>query len=474
MSAVTDSLNTTIAADSASANDPVSDIGVGALIAGRYRLDAIIGRGGMATVYRGHDERLARDVAVKVCGPCDGQLPPLREERVSSVLIHNNVVSIFDAGDIPDGAPGAGCSYIVMEYVHGTTAQEIAPVLWQRAVEMVRQAADGLAAAHAHGIVHCDVKPSNLLVDEQGRVLVADFGVAAEAESEVGDYVHGSPAYIAPERLRGERPTPRVDIFGLGGVLAFLLTDQKPPADRPPGLPPSTPASIGRIIARSRSVEPSSRYANAAELRDALAEVLANDAHGDDVLLHAQAQAVTRQVAVARQSSVVNRTATVTPSSPRRVVRRTQPQQGVTSAPRRATGTTVLPAQPVRSGPVLPARTPGRVAPVLGRGRAAHPAMLVAGALVALLLVGILVAVPNGGGAIDPTSPASAASEMPDVRGQTFGPAVEALREQGIIVDRVEIVYADNYLNEVVVQEPAPGEDVQDDDLVTLVVRTSR
>ena len=222
MSAMPEVRHMTIAAVPSPTDDPVTEIEPGSLIAGRYRLDEIIGRGGMATVFRGHDERLARDVAVKVCAPCDGQLPPMREERVSSALIHNHVVSIFDGGDIPQGEPGAGCSYIVMEYVHGTTAQEIAPVPWQRAVELVRQAADGVAAAHAHGIVHCDVKPSNLLIDDQGRVLVADFGVAAEAESEVGDYVHGSPAYIAPERLHGDRPTPRVDVFGLGGVLAFL------------------------------------------------------------------------------------------------------------------------------------------------------------------------------------------------------------------------------------------------------------
>ena len=111
---------------------------------------------------------------------------------------------------------------------------------------------------------------------------------------------------------------------------------------------------------------------------------------------------------------------------------------------------------------------------VTQRRRSAHPAFLIGAALVALLIVGLFVSMLQGSGGLDPTSPAAASSEMPDVRGQTFGPAVEALKAQGITVDRVEIVYADNYLNEVVVQDPAPGDAVQDEDVVTLVVRTSR
>jgi serine/threonine-protein kinase len=191
----------------------------GDLLAGRYRVLAPIADGGMARVFRARDERLRRDVALKI-QRAGAASAPMREERAASAVFHPHVVAVFDGGQLPDGEPGAGAAFIVMEYVPGPTACDIAPLDCARAINIVCQAAEGLAAAHAAGVIHNDIKPSNILLGANGQAKLADFGAAAIAQTEVGDYVHGSPAYIAPERLRGARPDPRQDVYGLGGVLA--------------------------------------------------------------------------------------------------------------------------------------------------------------------------------------------------------------------------------------------------------------
>lgn len=440
------------------AHAPAVELPVGSVIAERYRLDEVIGRGGMATVYRGHDERLGRDVAVKLCRPSP-ELPasPLQEERVSSSLVHNNIVSIFDAGEIPDGGPAAGSTFIVMEFVHGTTAHAIAPVPWRQAVDIVSQAADGLAAAHRCGIVHCDVKPGNLLIDHAGRVKVADFGVAVEEHSEVGDYVHGSPAYISPERLSGERPDARVDVYGLGGVLEFLLTGESPSEDGLPQLAASglAPAALAAVIAQARSRDPNRRYADAGEMRVALDQVTA------------AAGAATERVDV------------LAGEQPTRAleVERRQPVQSESAGPgiERDTRAVVPPsgrARAVRSARTArSASVPGRPQPAPSHTRVATIVGIIAIGLVVLLFGGRIL----GGVVSDGTggAPAAAAVAVPDVRGQTFAAAISQLAEHGIVVDRVEIVYAPGTLNLVVDQQPAPGDEVGDDG-VTLIVRTSK
>ena|GEM_PF-5921623 len=252
----------------------------GTLIANRYRLASVIGRGGTATVWRAHDERLGRDVALKISRRPLAHVPlPNGEERFSGALTHPNVVSIFDAGEIEPPSPVG--SFVVMEYIDGPTALQIAPVHWQQAVDIIVQAADGLAALHDHGIVHCDVKPGNLLIDRRGRVLVADLGIATEIDGEIGEYVHGSPAYLAPERLRGECASPRVDVYGLGGVLAHLITGKRPD-DGPVTLPLNCPAPLAEVIGRSRSQAAADRYADAHEFREAVLAAAARATDGED------------------------------------------------------------------------------------------------------------------------------------------------------------------------------------------------
>ena len=436
--------------------DPV--LSTGDVIAGRYRLDEIIGQGGMATVWRGHDERLGRDVAIKVCPPTDAVMPlPVREERLSSTLLHPNVVSIFDAGDIADGEPGAGSAFIVMEFVSGTTAHQLAPVGWREAVRIVRQAADGLAAAHERGIVHCDVKPGNLLIDQRGRVLVADFGIAMPSESEIGEFVHGSPAYLAPERLVGAPADPRADVYGLGGVLAFLITGHRPAEDLV-SLPLNCPSQIARVIERSRAPNPLERYADAREFQAALDRAAGTEVNRRDV-----------DTVITERSSHSQPRATAATS--RRVIShpmRVQP----TPARQRAQQTAAMspsPMQIARPGTSTRSRPPA-YRPASRRHRGTVFVACIAGLLL-LLLAGLVLRQIISIETVS-SPPAAAAIDMPNVQGVTFVAAIESLSERGLIVERVDVIYGPGPINQVVAQNPAPGATIDDDDPVTLVVRT--
>jgi serine/threonine-protein kinase len=425
----------------------------GSIVGGRYRLDAVIGQGGMATVWRGHDERLDRTVAVKIAVPAAGDhAHGYREERVSSALQHPNIVSIFDAGEIPEGQPGGGSAFIVLEFVEGTTAQSVAPLPWREAVRIVSQAAEGLAAAHERGIVHCDVKPGNLLIDRSGRVLVADFGVAAPAESEVGDFVHGSPAYIAPERLRGEPPDPRADVYGLGGVLAYLLTGRRPDDGRRIQPWAGCPRWLDEVVMRARAEDPAVRHADAREFRLALeqAEREIGSPHDAD-------SSAPRTIRIDRRAIQAS-----APDLPRRVISRpasarTGPANG-RLVPRRAGALTTS-----RDRGFRPQSRAGSLAVAFGLA-------VVITALATLLVRDVITVAPAEPG----MEPAIAAAQMPDLEGVNFAAAIDALTERGLIVERVEVVYGPGPLNQVVAQAPEPGANVDSEDEITLVVRTGR
>jgi len=210
---------------------------------GRYRLIERIGQGAMGVVYRAHDPQLERDVAVKVIaialasGHGDGEETGARfarEARVAARLLHPNIVAIYDAGE------AGGQLYLVMELVAGESlARQLARGEFPtpaRALDIVAQAADALAAAHEAGVIHRDIKPGNLLLPRGGQVKVTDFGIA-KAVGETTELTRtgtmvGSPAYMAPEQVQNLPLDGRSDLFSLGVVLFEMLLHRKPfPAD---------------------------------------------------------------------------------------------------------------------------------------------------------------------------------------------------------------------------------------------------
>src|SRR5881409_2171183 len=212
------------------------------LVAGRYRLQTPLGRGGMGVVWAAEDELLQRPVAVK-----EVRLPAtvddeerdllrqrtMREARTAARLDHPCAIRVFDVCE-DDEQP-----FIVMERLVGRTLSDLikkeGPIAPARAAEIGLCLLDALEAAHAAGIVHRDVKPGNVIVGDEGRVTLTDFGIASTA----GDpsitstgLLLGSPAYIAPERARGGTPEPPSDLWSLGATL-FTAVEGRPPFDRP-------------------------------------------------------------------------------------------------------------------------------------------------------------------------------------------------------------------------------------------------
>jgi eukaryotic-like serine/threonine-protein kinase len=264
---------------------------LGEVLSDRYELLEELGRGGMAVVYRARDRALGRDVAVKVLGPDrrgDDRFVRRfeREARAVAALDHPNVVSIHDTGT-HDGIP-----YLVMGYVRGPSLADLlgreGPLDAERAAAIAHEISGGLAAAHRRGIIHRDVKPSNVMFDTvNDTVKVTDFGLArAVDEATVTTTVYGSAPYMAPEQARGDDVTAAADVYAVGCVLHHMLIGRPPftgdsplavvsqhlSAEPPPihELRPEVPADLADVVARCLRKEPSERFSDAGELSTAL------------------------------------------------------------------------------------------------------------------------------------------------------------------------------------------------------------
>src|SRR5215211_484120 len=269
-------------------------VGAGSsLLAGRYRVDRQLGRGGMAAVYLAHDEKLDRRVAVKrlhTDSPEDAARRFAREAKLGASLNHPNLVWVFDAVADHEGV------LIIMEYVEGTTlARELqgGPLRPRRAAEVIQGVARALDHAHEHGIVHRDVKPANMLLGKRGAIKLADLGIATAAEHTRitrSDVVLGTAAYLAPEQLDGHRPSPATDIYSLATVAFEALTGVKARRGRTPveiahaiaNTPPpdlreewqQAPAAAAEVLKCGMSRDRVDRPETACELADQLAKAL--------------------------------------------------------------------------------------------------------------------------------------------------------------------------------------------------------
>ena len=212
---------------------PPSDSLVGHVIDRRYFVEDKIARGGMATVYRALDYRLERPVAIKVMHPhlaADEAFTKrfIQEARQSARLAHPNIVNVFDQGQ--DGE----YTYIVMEYLPGITLRQLlkdfSTLTWEQTLDVVKAVLNGLDAAHTAGIVHRDVKPENVLLADDGRIKIADFGLARAAShnTQTGQALLGTVAYLSPELVTGSPADVRSDIYGLGIMMYEMLTGEQP------------------------------------------------------------------------------------------------------------------------------------------------------------------------------------------------------------------------------------------------------
>jgi beta-lactam-binding protein with PASTA domain len=269
---------------------------VGSTLNDRYRLLSRIAGGGMGEVYRGHDLLLDRPVAVKVLQPILAGDPQLvdrfrLEARAAARLVHPNVVGVYDWGAEDDLT-----YYMVMEYVPGTDLRDVLVTRGclepAQAAEVVAALCDALHAAHSEGLVHRDVKPENVLLARNGKVKVADFGIAVvvDADRTAPGGLSGTLRYLSPEQARGEKATPASDIWAAGAVLAESLTGRPPlqgsgadillrrgqeDPSPPSSIDHSLPAELDSIVLEACALDPEDRYANAAEMAHALRRAIA-------------------------------------------------------------------------------------------------------------------------------------------------------------------------------------------------------
>jgi len=266
---------------------------------GDFRLIREIGRGGMGVVYEAEQESLGRRVAIKVLPKQslldDDALGRFQHEaKTAAAMHHSNIVPIFGTGQCD------GMHYLVMQLVHGESldkqiaSQSDQPFDFRHAAEIAAQTADGLAYAHECGVLHRDVKPANILIDDDGVAQLTDFGVASNLQDDptMTQALSGSPLYMAPERFDG-RSDERSDVYSVGLTLYEILAGTTPFRDLTPhqlpeavkhqlikplkDIRPNVPADLQTIVAKAINPEATHRYQSAAELRDDLGRFLADE-----------------------------------------------------------------------------------------------------------------------------------------------------------------------------------------------------
>ncbi|WP_024755577.1 Stk1 family PASTA domain-containing Ser/Thr kinase [Streptomyces exfoliatus] len=428
---------------------------VGRLLDGRYRVDARIAVGGMATVYRAVDTRLDRVLALKVMHPAlatDAAFVErfIREAKSVARLAHPNVVGVFD-----QGAEGAYV-YLAMEYVAGCTLRD---VLRERGALAPRAALDilepvlaALGAAHRAGFVHRDMKPENVLIGDDGRVKVADFGLvrAVGSATATTGSVLGTVSYLAPEQIEHGTADTRADVYACGVVLYEMLTGGKPHAgDTPaqvlyqhlhtdvpapsatvPGLALELDELVAAATARTPDVRPHDAVALLALLRQARAAL------GDE-----QLDAVPPQARSEARDTADDRTS---------VIARVVPADEDVRQVQQVEHTNRLPAP---EAPPAPTR---RRAPRASRG----PLMIVLGVLLALGL-GTGVWYINSG----------QFTRVPAVLGQTEAAATQRIKDTGLDVGTTKRAFSDVYeRGTVMAVDPAPGERVRGNATVVLTL----
>ena len=458
---------------------------IGSVLGGRYRLVELLGQGGMATIYRARDAQLDRDVAVKLLRPEFGRDPDFLarfrdEAKAAASLSHPNIVAVFDFGEEQSDP------YIVMELIDGqdlsSILRENGPLPPRQAARVSAEVAKALQAAHVRGIVHRDVKPSNILVGRDGRVKVADFGIARaldDAQVTLPGVTMGSVHYFSPEQARGEPATQASDIYSLGIVLYESLTGQRPfsgdgaaavalarlttTPPLPSAIRSGVPAPLDQIVQRAMALDPAARYASAASMASALEGWLADPATPTTAAVAGAAGAAAAVGAAATVASAQARPNAV-PYPPDAYARSAPPAAPVTT-----TGT--------------PPPPPSADGEVEDDGGGSSPWGWVAGLLGIgiLAIVGFLVfRMLTGGGGEEPSaspseSPSGATIEVPKFVDMMITDAETAAASAGLVLKVAGGEERDDVEpGTVLTQDPAEGEMVGEGSEVAITVSVAR
>ncbi|MGD2026288.1 MAG: protein kinase [Anaerolineales bacterium] len=336
----------------------------------RYKLNTLIGRGGMAMVYKGTDLMLEREVAIKLLRSRYAKDPAFRERfrqeaKAAANLSHTNIVTVYDFGFDQSRL------YIVMEYVSGkdlnTIIQQRGRLSIEKGLDLGIKACKGIGYAHRAGLVHCDVKPHNLIITPDWQVKVTDFGIARALASinpdELTDVVWGSPQFFSPEQAGGAAPSPASDVYSLGVILYLMFTGQLPFIGKtseelakmhreaspipPKEINPFIPETLQDVILKVLAKEPSARYRTADQLGRVLQIVMreiepaetpqpsasrpqTENAQEEDV---PPSQARPASTPVPSRPRPAQQASDSQPSRPRRVPRRQSPYQSLSATP---------------------------------------------------------------------------------------------------------------------------------------------
>ena len=436
---------------------------LGRTVAERYRVDALVARGGMARVYRARDERLERDVAIKILSPPYADDPEfsarfLDEARAAASISHPSLVHVYDSGRDGD------VHFIVMELLdrHRTLRQVLddhGPLSRDEVLRVGRELLAGLRIVHERGLVHCDVKAGNVMLGP-GPAKLIDFGIAQPPLDGLEvDTSIGSLQYMSPEQLHGEALSPASDLFSLGAVLYEALTGRVP-------FPGATPAEVSEAHARGEVRPPSTLVEGVpGRLDEAILQALRRDASGRFRSADAMDRALESAVMEQRQSR----------DDETRVVRAAP----ASSAPGAGYVPPSVPRMPARSPRPEPRRAPpgGTPRPVASRRGAAGiwgmlgtVAVLAAAAAVVVFLVVPLIELGREGGGDPPAEPTATQSEpasepagdrtvVPDTVGMPTDEAIRAASDAGLDWT-VRCAQDPQQPEGIVDQEPAAGTEV--------------
>ncbi len=453
-----------------------ADPHVGRLLDGRYRIGPRIARGGMASVYEAHDTRLERAVAIKIMHAGLGDATSgdeqfaarfVREARAAARLSHPNVVAVYDQGE------DSGTVFLAMELVPGHTLRDTiakeSPMSPERALAILDPVLSALASAHRSGLIHRDVKPENVLIADDGRIKVADFGLARAVSAETqhtatGGVLIGTVSYLAPELVVDGRADARADVYAAGVVLYELLTGHKPhqgespiavaykhvhedvpaPSAEVPGLPAYVDALVARATTRDRSLRPSD------------AGVLLHHVHRVTHALNHGVREDDELVADLLPTPARIETTDTMPEPIRELWDESAVPEGTTKLE------TVLPPPPTKRTPPSPPR------PATGGTAGVRPRRRRRRAVVLLVLAAIVAGVIGSGAYWYGWA---RYTNAPSVVGLAQVDAVEKIEDAGLEVEYADAVYSTSVdAGDVVGSDPGPGERILPGDAVTVTL----